>query len=214
MYSHHYHYAAFDMDGTLLDSMQYWRHSIEEFLRAHGSNAEAVELQEKLSAMPIASGIAFVQDVCREAGIRAMTWEDDMAIMKAHYAHDIRPKPGVAAFLQELKRSGVPMCVATATPRELAEFALRVAGLDSYFDFVLGPEDYPLGKGDRAVFDGILTRFGSTAADTAIFEDALYSLRTAKSVGFYCVGIADPTAEAHRDEIRQLADEYYETYAG
>ena len=47
----------------------------------------------------------------------------------------------------------------------------------------------------------------SAPAATAVFEDALFAVRTAKEAGFYTVGIYDPSGAAHWAQVQLLADE-------
>ena len=212
MYTHRYRFAAFDMDGTLLDSMRYWRNAAEDYLHAHGLHEEAVRLQDQLRKMGCISGLNFIREICEAAGIEPMTRDQLYESLEYHYTTDVLPKPGALAFLRELQQHKVPMCIVSATPRYLIEAALKHANMYDYFDFILSTDDYPRGKSDRAIFDDVCTRFGSKPEDTALVEDALYSIRTAKALGFYCIGIADPYAAHHETEIRALTDEFYSVY--
>ena len=81
-----------------------------------------------------------------------------------------------------------------------------------YFDFVVTTEDYPAGKSKPDMFFGICQRFGSKPEETALFEDALYSIKTGCRLGFYCVAIEDASAAREVSEIRSLVQEYHPDY--
>ena len=114
MYTGRYHFAAFDMDGTLLDSMYYWRTAAENYLREHGLGDAADRLQNDLRKMGCLTGMNFVRDICEQAGVPLMTREQLYDLLAHHYVTDVQPKPGALAFLQELKEHRVPMCLVSA----------------------------------------------------------------------------------------------------
>ena len=50
-------------------------------------------------------------------------------------------------------------------------------------------------------------RLGSAPAETAVFEDSLSALTTAKNAGFYAVAVYDAASSADWPALRALADE-------
>ena len=61
-------YAIFDMDGTLLDTMPYWRNIIPIYAKING--LEIPQLDEKLlnnaEQMETYNGIAYLKDHCKD----------------------------------------------------------------------------------------------------------------------------------------------------
>ena len=53
---------------------------------------------------------------------------------------------------------------------------------------------------------------GGNKADTVVFEDALFAIRTAKKAGFRVAGVYDPDSEADQEEIRALSDYYITSF--
>lgn len=202
--------AAFDMDGTLLDSMSFWREAAVHYLQSHGVRENMDALRARLREMSSLASMDFIRPICEAAHIPPMQRADLMRHLEACYRTRAVAKPGIPTFLAELRRAGIPMCVATATPEALARVALRKAGILDDFAFILTPETYPKGKSDRAFFDGISARFGVPLRDIAVVEDALYSMRTAKSVGCYCIGAAEDYSAAQQAELRALCDAFYD----
>ena len=49
---------------------------------------------------------------------------------------------------------------------------------------------------------------GTPIEDTWLFEDGLYSIKTAKAEGFKIVGVYDKVSEADQEEIKRYADVY------
>ena len=126
-------YAIFDNDGTLMESMYYWRLAGIEYMIAHRLPIPGeMTLREMFSH----SSRAFSEDIARyEPGA---SFESVVAEMEErmgrHYRYDVVEKPGVGDFLAALHAGGARLCVATAAPRALCRWrwnALACARISS-----------------------------------------------------------------------------------
>ena len=84
-----YQYAIFDMDGTLLDTMKYWRHSAYELAKEKGVEIHDEELIEKISHMPCASGVEMIKTVMNTDRLDNVCRDDLLAVIERH--SDIMP---------------------------------------------------------------------------------------------------------------------------
>ena len=100
------------------------------------------------------------------------------------------------------------MCCASATITRLVEIALKNAGIREYFDFIVSPDDYPKVKTSGELFEGTAERFGCKLNEMALFDDAVYNLRTSSKLGLYTVGIEERYSLPYKDEIKAICDEY------
>ena len=204
--------AIFDMDGTLLDSMRYWRLGSIEYLLAHQlpvpdeiyANLFHQSTMRQLKRALEGLGLPFDGETI---------WREVCGRMRRHYLEDIKPKPLVREYLEALREAGVRMCVATASPRDYACAALARHGLHGYFDFITDENGVGLTKRDEAFFHRLADRLGVPMADCVMFEDALYSIRTAKSAGIRVYAIEDESMCNDREEITKLADRRVMGYA-
>ena len=210
MYQPKYRFVAFDMDGTLLDSMRQYRSGPVDYLEELGLQELADEHREEMMFLPTPISKKIVSEWCVERGFPPFSREKEFEYLRQHYATDVTLKPGVRGFLELLKKHGVRMCILTATPHELCDEALRVAGIDEYFEFVLTTkEDCPCGKDNPEAFQVVLDRFGIRPEECAMVEDAEYSIRTAKELGMYIIAMEEACSAKKRDVILEMADEYY-----
>lgn len=203
-------YALFDMDGTLVDSMGYWREMPLEYLAEVGIRPD----EEGVRRLETARGYGEVLSYLASVGISATLPEMIRFAeghMARHYAEDVCVKPGAVALLESLRGAGCRMGIITLTPHAGAALCLAKTGLAPYFEFVLTPEDMTGGDGKEApgIFEEALRRFGGVSpSDCLLFEDSYYSIRTAAAMGFRVVGVEDAWAAFEREKIAAAVVEY------
>ncbi|MBQ5771305.1 MAG: HAD family phosphatase [Clostridia bacterium] len=182
--------VIFDMDGTLLDSMWAWRGENRFFLERNGLPIPE-DLKDTIDVM---SSHALARRVAKENPGR-FTFDSviDQYIesMSVHYETDVFPKKGAKAFLEKLKAAGIKMCVATATPREIAKKALEFHGLLEYFEFVTDDSESGVTKSKVEYYPIVTKRLGTAPERTVMFEDSLYAMRAAKAAGLTPFGIEE-----------------------
>lgn len=200
--------AVFDVDGTLLDSMPVWDCVGENYLRSIGYEPEE-NLNEVLQNMSLLQAARYYR---REYGV--VLSEDAImkgvnAMLEKSYRCEIPLKPGVEGLLRRLHRAGVKLCIATATDRYLVEAALARCGVLSYFGEIFTCNGVGHGKDEPHIFEAALRFLGTERAETVVFDDALYAIRTAKEAGFPIAAVYD-THEKSQTEVRALSDFYLE----
>ena len=196
--------AIFDMDGTLLDSMQVWENAGEDYLRTLGCVPEE-GVGELMKSMSLQQAALY----CRERYALPLSVEEIMAGVNGRverfYRQEARLKPGALDFLRTLAQRGVRMCLATATDLHLVEAALDRCGVRTYFSALFTCTQVGSGKDEPHIYRAALRHLGTGRADTLVFEDALYAARTAKGDGFVTVGVAD-AYEKSEGELERLSD--------
>ena len=195
-------FAIFDMAGTLVDSMGFWKELASAYLRSKGIREIPEEILERIKPMTMSESAALFR---AEFGLSGDIQGEMNAMMDEHYRNDIPLKPGVSAYLQKLRDRGVRMCVASATAEHLMEACLSRVGVLPCFDFLLSCESVGAGKVSPLVFLEAARRLGADVSDTAVYEDALYAVRTAREAGFYVVGVFDEASDW--EAVQTIADE-------
>lgn len=201
------HFAIFDMDGTLVDSMVFWQRLGREFLASRDITERVEEVLEQIIPMTMTESAAlFIQEYGLPGTPEDLAAEMN-AIMEHHYCFDVPLKPGVPEYLDKLRSTGVKMCVASATPVHLIRACLTRLGVAEYFSFLISCDEAGAGKDRPEVFLLASERLGAIPRETAVYEDALYAAKTAKKAGFYTVGVYDKCAAENWEALKALSDE-------
>lgn len=195
-------FAIFDMDGTLVDSMIFWKHLASEYLHSKGIQDISENILEQIKPITMSESAALFR---AEFGLTGDIEGEMNAMMDDHYRSDIPLKPGVFAYLRRLRERGVRMCVASATAEHLMAACLSRLGVLGCFEFLLSCESVGAGKNSPLVFLEAARQLGADVGDIAVYEDALYAVRTAKNAGFHVVGVYDESADW--EAVQLTADE-------
>lgn len=200
-------YAIFDMDGTLVDSMAYWKNLAKEFLNLKGITCISDSILEKIRPMTLLeSASLFIEEFKLDGTIESIVNEMN-ALMETHYCKDIPLKEGIKEYLKELYDSGKTMCVASATAIPLVEVCLKRLGIIEYFSFLLSCETLGTGKSKPDIYYEAAKCFGTEPQNIAVYEDALYAAETAKEAGFYVIGVFDESSEKNFESLKMISDE-------
>ena len=200
----------FDLDGTLFDSMFIWDTAGEVYLRSIGKEPEA-DLQKTLKPMSLLQSAQYI----REKYDIPLSVEDIVdgvnRTVEGFYFHAVEPKPGVLAFLEELYRRNIKMCIATATDRYQVEAALQRCKMRHFFSEIFTCTEVGSGKDRPDIFRKAMEHLQTDRSNTAVVEDAYHAAFTAKQDGFMVVGVYD-SHESRQQELLQLADVFLPDY--
>lgn len=199
------------MDGTLLDSMQFWKFCPELYIKAFGLKPEP-GLGEKLFSMSMKQGAEFLKV---EYKLRISTLEicnGINKILRNAYGNEISFKPEAENFLKELKSAGTTTVLCTNTDRELFTPALKRLNAEKYFDRIFTTAEMKMSKEQPEIFYALSEYLKTEPQETWVFEDALYALRTAKNAGFKTCGIYDESFEKYTEKIKKYCTIYCKNY--
>lgn len=202
--------AIFDVDGTLLDSMYLWDRVGEDYLQGKGI-APLPDMEERVRTMSMMQIAQYCQEAYGMTEPAQQIIDEINGMVLEKYRNEVQPKPGVKALLSMLREKGVALAVATASDRCLIEEALERTGLLPYFDVFLTCSEVGAGKDSPAIFYTACKAMGTRPEETVLFEDSLYSMKTAKKEGFLVAAVFDESAAGETEEIQQLADWYVQT---
>ena len=98
-------YAIFDMDGTLVDSMPYWRNILSEYLGMPISQ----EYAEKIANINVTESVALSIETFGLQKSVSQVFNEMNELMKFHYLNHVQLKPGIGEYLQKLKTQNISL---------------------------------------------------------------------------------------------------------
>lgn len=201
----------FDLDGTLIDSMNVWSDIDKEFFKMHDLPFEE-DYQKEIGHKGLKEIAAYTKTRynLKESEDEIISIWLDMA--KEAYAYKIPLKEGVKSFLEYLQSKNIKMGIATSNSLELTELVLKHHDIYKYFSKVVTVNELKTNKGSPDIYLHISNSFGLTPNECIVFEDLLTGIKTAKKAGYKVVGVKEKSSLDKEKEIREIADLYISNY--
>lgn len=200
--------VIFDLDGTLIDSMQIWTKIDRKLLRENGVENIPPDISDRVRKMTIEESAQYFIDEfgfeCASEYIIKRIEE----LVRIEYEENILLKPYAAEFLDYLDEKKIPYGVATATYKGLAEAVLKRCRIWEQMRFLLTEVEYPLGKNFPDIFLGGAERLGLEPEEVLVVEDSLHCIETAAKAGFITAGVYDEVSWNEQSLIADTADYY------
>ena len=124
------------------------------------------------------------------------------------HCRSLPPRSARAALLAALTARGVKLAAATSSPREHVTRALERLGLLGYFTRLFTTAEVGVSKHEPTIYLLAAEALHAAPAETLVFEDSLYALKTAKAAGFYTIGVYDADGETDQAGLQKAADLY------
>ena len=170
----------FDLDGTLIDSIELILRSYRHTMRTHrGVEPPDAVWMEGLGTPLWVQFRHWTED---EAEIRSMV-ETYREYNLSHHDELVRPYDGVVAQVRALHGGGKTLGLVTSKMRGGALKGLRLAEIEDAFDVVIGSDDVTHPKPHPEPVLTALQRLARPAAETVFIGDSRHDLECGRAAG-------------------------------
>jgi beta-phosphoglucomutase len=181
--------VIFDMDGVIVDNMEYHKRAWGVFLKKYAPDVELEEFSRHFGKVnKDLLKIVFKKEV--SAGEEALFGEEKEAIYREIYADHIVPTAGLVDFLSTLKKNEVKTAVATAAPRINMDFVFEKTGLRHYFDILIDASEVMKGKPDPEIYLKAAENLDCPPKRCLVFEDSMPGIQAAQKAGMKVIALA------------------------
>lgn len=181
--------VIFDLDGTLINSLDDIANAMNEALRENGYGTHSVESFKHFIGTGVVNLVKNAlppENSDDERAINAVR-ESYRTLYEKNYLENTKPYDGITELIKSLKEKGFKIAVLSNKPHnftvELAEHFF------DEFDFVLGQQDGVPKKPSPAGVNLILNECNLNKEDCIYLGDSGVDMQTAKAAGITAVGV-------------------------
>lgn len=199
----------FDMDGTILDSMPMWSTIASDYLDSYDIPHDD-DVNKLIEAYTLENAAKYFIELGLDKTIDDII-KDIYDFSFNKYKNEIPAKPDMTELLKKIHETGETIILLSASPVQCAVAAFKRLNILEYFDKLFSCQDFETDKTVPETFINVAASLGFKPEDAIVYEDALYSIRSAKAAGCKTVAIYDDFARNEWDEILKTADEIFIT---
>jgi HAD superfamily hydrolase (TIGR01509 family) len=201
--------VVFDNDGLLLDTEPCWTVAEEALFRAHGRVFDLDAKRALVGTSPKTSA-PILERLLDQPGAGQALGGELYALALSEISAGAKPRPGATELVAALRSAGLPLAVASNSPRSHLLAGLRRVGIEGEFDVVLGVDDVANPKPAPDLYLQACRGLSVDPADAIALEDSLPGVSAAKAAGMRVIGIpsvAGVVLDGHADLVAgSLAD--------
>jgi HAD superfamily hydrolase (TIGR01509 family) len=195
--------VLFDMDGTLVETEQYWGEAMFELAaRLGGRMSEGARAQTIGGSMRTSMRILHADLGLRRSEEQLQAdgrWVEDRTAELM--AAGISWRPGAAELLREVRDAGLATALVTTTPRRLAGIVLDVIRTgfgEDPFDVTVCGDEVPARKPDPAPYRQAMQALAVDPGECVVIEDSRAGITAGLAAGAAVLGVPalQPVADA------------------
>ena len=180
--------VIFDCDGTLVDSEPLARTAWERALLPYGYELTDADAEASVG-LPYPRVHAYFAE---RAALPAAEpfWGEFSAELFALIDSELAPFDDAVSAARELRSRGIPIAVASSSPRERLQRTLGRAGLLDDFDVVVAGDEVTNGKPAPDMFLLAAERLGVAPEDCIVIEDSPPGVQAGVAAGMHTIGVS------------------------
>ena len=180
-------YSIFDVDGTILDSMEVWNTLASQYVQSLGMVPEK-NLDEIVSDMSLEQSATYLKNHYKISKQEERIISEVLNFISDFYEYEVNLMPGFKEFISHYDSINV---IGTSCDEELVKIALNRLGVLNYFEDIITCSKVNKSKDDPDFYLACAQVLKQRPEDIVVFEDADYCIDVARKVGFKVVKIKD-----------------------
>lgn len=195
--------VIFDMDGVLLDNVEYHLEAFRLFGEEQGKSLTREDVQAVFGRKNWDMLEALLgRSLDREEAERLADRKEELYRQLISGKLEEATVDGLQEFLGCLAEEGFPMAVATSGPIENVDMVFDGLGIRARFKAVVTGDEVRKGKPHPEAFLTAAAMLDVLPSECAVFEDSVSGIQAALSAGSKCVAVSTTHEEG---ELNRLA---------
>lgn len=180
-------YSIFDVDGTILDSMEVWNTLASRYIQSLDRIPEE-NLDKIVSKMSLEQSAKYLKNHYKINKSERTIISEVLNLISDFYKYEVKLMPGFKDFISNYDSMNV---IGTSCDEELVKIALNRLGVLNYFEDIITCSKVNKSKDDPEFYLACAGILEQKSENIFVFEDADYCIDVARKAGFKVVKIKD-----------------------
>lgn len=180
-------YSIFDVDGTILDSMEVWNTLASQYVQSLGMVPDK-NLDEIVSDMSLEQSATYLKNHYKINKQEERIISEVLNFISDFYEYEVNLMPGFKEFISHYDSINV---IGTSCDEELVKIALNRLAVLNYFEDIITCSKVNKSKNDPDFYLACAQVLKQRPEDIVVFENADYCIDVARKVGFKVIKIKD-----------------------
>jgi len=180
--------VIFDVDGTLVDSVDMHAETWERAFARFGKNIGFHALRSQIGK----GGDQLMPEFLDEAELKAFGEDLEKTrgdIFQEEYLHRVRGFPGAADLLSEIRKRGCRIALASSAKADELEIYKKAAGVEGLTDVETSSDDAEKSKPHPDIFEAALKKLKLEPDKVVVIGDTPYDADAARKAGIASIGV-------------------------
>ena len=196
----------FDLDGTIIDSIELILRSYRHTMELHRGNEPLPSDEVWIKGLGTPLWTQFGEITADKEEIEAMV-QTYRTYNLAHHDALVKPYDGVVDEIRRLQTAGKRLGVVTSKLRDGAMRGIRISGLDQVFDVVVGCDDVKHFKPHPEPVLKAIQELGVTREDTVFVGDSRHDMECGRAAGVKTAAVL--WGPFDRPHLEDLSPDYW-----
>jgi len=180
--------VIFDMDGVLIDSEPLYRKINSSLFRRFGFSLSDEEYSEF-----VGTSDKDMWQSLRDRYKLNESMERINTIRREEHVNffstvGLKPMKGAVELLDDIKKKGIKLALASSTPEEIVNIVMKRTGMDAYFKIRVCGDQVERSKPEPEIFNIALEKLGISHDEGIIIEDSENGVKAAVRAGIKAIG--------------------------
>jgi HAD superfamily hydrolase (TIGR01509 family) len=180
--------VVFDLDGVIVDSHPVHKRAWRAFLAGVGKEVSESDLDFILEGRRRRDILIHFLGELSDSEVQQYGNKKDEFFRQA--CADLEPVAGSIKFIREIVKEGFCVAIATSASRQRARWTLQQLNISDHFEVIVTGDDVAQSKPDPTIYQLVAERLSISPECLIAVEDSVCGVRSARSAGLRCVGIA------------------------
>lgn len=199
--------VIFDLDGTILDSLQVWKKVDTLFFESKNLNMP-FDYIYNIKSMTLLEAAQYTKEICGIDDSPQSIIEQWKNIAYEEYKTNVPLKDGVYEYILFLKENNIKIGIATACEKNLYEVCLKANNIYDFFDTIVDSTYVDRGKNYPDIYELCAKNLNLDSKDIIVFEDIVDAIKGAKKAGMRVYAVYDKNSLENIEELIKESDEY------